>query len=46
MATNYEGKCDNCGTNHPKMYVEIRSDRGDNVSSRQYWCLECIRGNK
>lgn len=46
MATNYSGKCDNCGKDHPEMYIELRKDRGDGVSRQQYWCLECLRGNK
>lgn len=44
MATDYRQKCDNCDKDHPERYIEVRSD--NNGYQREYWCLECIRGNK
>ena len=43
MAPSYGGKCDNCGKNHPEIYVEImRDNNNNNESTREYWCLECM----
>jgi ssDNA-binding Zn-finger/Zn-ribbon topoisomerase 1 len=44
--TSYNGKCDNCGKNHPEIYVEIMRDNNNNGSTREYWCLECMHGNE
>lgn len=44
MAPSYGGKCDNCGKNHPEIYVEIVRDNNNNnnESTKEYWCLECM----
>ena len=44
MVTDYEGFCTRCKRTNPEYYLEVRKD--DNEYQREYWCIDCIRGNK
>jgi hypothetical protein len=44
MVTDYRGFCTRCKRTNPEYYLEVRKD--DNEHQREYWCIDCIRGNK
>ena len=43
MKTIYNGKCDKCNRENPKLYMKVYRDRGDGASTEIAWCLECVR---
>ena len=43
MTTVYNGKCDKCNRENPKLYMKVYRDRGDGASTEMAWCLECVR---
>ena len=42
MAMSYNGKCENCGIEHPLLSMLVKKDRGDGIGPNEFWCLECL----
>jgi hypothetical protein len=42
IGDHYEGKCDNCGKQHPELIVQVYKDGGDGVLTPLTWCIQCL----
>ena len=43
MAMSYNGKCENCGIEHPSISIVIRKDRGDGIGPERILVFKVFR---
>ena len=39
----YNGKCDRCDLENPRIFVKVYLDRGDGAHREEFWCLNCAQ---